>query len=403
MRLAYNGSDPPGGDPLKRFRILAALLTFAATFCAQNGWAQNDSLDPLEQLLAELTEAHGPSGFEGPVRKIMRREFAPLADHIQTDGLGSLIARLGGAADGPRIMMTAHMDELGMIVRRITPEGYLTFQTVGGWLDQALINQRYVILTRKGPVKGITGLKTPHVTPRSERAQLHDRSRMFIDVGATSRRDAEERLGIRPGDPIAPQSRFMKLNDPKLYVAKAWDDRIGLAVEIEVLKRLKQKPSPNVVFAVATVQEEVGLRGAQTSAYIVKPDIGLSIEVGVASDYPGITPDQAQERLRGGPGIFLHDSSMLPNLKLRDFVIDTAKDLKMPLQFNVLSGYGEDGAQMQRAYGGAPSINITVPTRYLHNHNGVLHRDDFDRAVTLVTELIRRLDRATVERIKSFD
>ncbi len=364
---------------------------------------QTDTLDPVEQLLAELTNAHGPSGFEGPVRKIVRREFEPLADHLQTDGLGSLIARLDGDADGPRVMMTAHMDEVGMIVRRIRPDGYLTFQTVGGWLDQALINQRYVILTRKGPVRGITGLKTPHVTPSDERPHLHDRDRIFIDVGAVDKHDAEERLGIRPGDPIAPDSQFMKLNDPKLYVGKAWDDRIGLAVEIEVLKRLKRRRPPNTVFAAATVQEEIGLRGAHTSSHIVKPDIGLSIEVGVAADYPGITLDQAQERLRAGPGIFLHDSSMLPNLKLRDFVADVAKDLGIPLQFEVLSGYGEDGAEMQRVYGGAPSINITVPTRYLHNHNGVIHRDDFDRAVELVTEVIRRLDRATVERLKSFD
>jgi endoglucanase len=378
------------------------LLVLLTGLLAAPSVAQTDSLDGVERLLEELTNAHGPTGFEGPVRKIVRREFAPLADDIQTDGLGSVIARLDGGSD-VKVMMAAHMDEVGMLVRRITPEGFLTFQTVGGWLGQALINQRYIILTRKGPVRGITGLKTPHVTPQSERPHLHDRDRIFVDVGATSRRDAEERLGIRPGDPIAPDSRFMKLNDPKLYVAKAWDDRIGLAVEIEVLKRLKRNPPPNTVYAAATAQEEVGLRGAQTSSYIVKPDIGLSIEVGVAADYPGITPDQAQERLRDGPGIFLHDSSMLPNLKLRDFVIDVAKEKGIPLQFEVLSGYGEDGAQMQRAHGGAPSINITIPTRYLHNHNGVLHRDDFDRAVELVTEIIQRLDRATVERLKSFD
>ncbi len=123
----------------------------------------------------------------------------------------------------------------------------------------------------------------------------------------------------------------------------------------------------------------------------------------MAGDYPGITPDEAQEKLRAGPGIFLHDSSMLPNRKLRDFVEDVATDMGVPLQLEVLSGYGEDGAQMQRAYGGAPAINITVPTRYLHNHNGVLHRDDFDRAVDLVTEIVRRLDRTTVDEIKRFD
>ena len=376
--------------------VLALVMAWPA-------WAQTDELDAVEQLLAELTNAHGPSGFEGPVRKIVRREFEPLADHLQTDGLGSLIARLDGTADGPRVMMAAHMDEVGMIVKRVRPDGYLTFQTVGGWLDQALINQRYVILTRKGPVRGVTGLKTPHVTPREQRGRLHERARIFIDIGAVDRRDAEERLGIRPGDPIAPDSRFMKLNDPKLYVAKAWDDRIGLAVEIEVLKRLKSRRPPNTVFAAATAQEEIGLRGARTSSHIVKPDIGLSIEAGVAADYPGISLDEAQERLRAGPGIFLHDSSMLPNLKLRDFVADVANDKGIPLQFNVLSGYGEDGAEMQRAYGGAPSINITIPTRYLHNHNGVIHRDDFDRAVELVTEVIYRLDRATVDRIKQFD
>lgn len=380
----------------------AALLLLAA-FAVVPGFAQQDELDAVELLLEELTNAHGPTGYEGPVRAIMRREFEPLADELTTDGLGSVIARLDGSADGPRIMLAAHMDEIGMLVKRITPDGYLKFQTLGGILSQALINQRYLIRTRTGTVLGVTGLKTPHVMSGDERSRLIPTDQIFIDIGATSREDAEKRLGIRPGDPVAPDSRFARLNDPKLYVGKAWDDRIGLAVEIEVLKRLKQSPSPNTVFAAATVQEEVGLRGAQTSSHIIQPDIGLSIEVGVAGDYPGISPDEAQEKLRAGPGIFLHDSSMLPNRKLRDFVADTAAEMGIPLQLEVLSGYGEDGAQMQRAYGGAPAINITVPTRYLHSHNGVLHRDDFDRAVDLVTELVRRLDRQTVEEIKRFD
>ena len=365
--------------------------------------AQQDSLAGVERLLEELTNAHGPSGFEGPVRKIVRREFQPLADQIQTDGLGSLIARLGDSTAGPRIMIAAHLDEVGMIVKRITPGGFLKFQTLGGILDQALINQRYLIRTRNGLVRGVAGLKTPHVMSQQERGRLTPKNEIFIDVGARSRQDAEQRLGIRPGDPIAPDSRFMKLNDPKLYVAKAWDDRAGVAVAIEVLKRLKRNPSPNVVFVAATVQEEIGLRGAQTSSHLVKPDIGISIEAGVAADYPGMSPDEAQERLRQGPGIFLIDSSMIPNVKLRDFVIDLAAEIGIPLQLEVISGYGEDGAQMQRAHGGAPAVNITVPTRYLHNHNGVIHRDDFDQAVELVTELVRRLDQATVDRIKSFD
>jgi len=360
-------------------------------------------MDRIERLLEELTNAHGPSGFEGPVRVIMRRELAPLVHHLETDGLGSLIGVLRGPSDAPRVMMAAHMDEVGMLVKHITPEGFVRFQTLGGWLDQGLLNQRFLILTRKGGVQGITGLKTPHVMSAEERSRLLPRDQMFLDVGADSRQDAEERLGIRPGDPIAPDSKFAVLNDGRLYLAKAWDDRVGLAVMIEVMRRLKQHPPPNTIYAVPTVQEEIGLRGAHTSSHKVQPDIGISIEVGVAADYPGISAAEAQERLGAGPGIFLHDSSMLPNLKLRDLVADLAGELRLPIQFAVLSGYSQDAAEMQRAYGGAPSVNITVPTRYLHNHNGLVSRNDFDRAVDLVTELVRRLDAAAVARIKRFD
>ena len=378
------------------------VLCIALSVLGVCGSAAAAEPDRVERLLEELTNAYAPSGFEGPVRAIMRRELGPLVDRTDTDGLGSLIGELKGGGSS-RIMLAAHMDELGMLVRYITPEGFVHFQTLGGWLDHGLIGQRYVILTRKGIVQGITGLKTPHVMSPEERKKVPERDRMFIDVGATSRQDAEERLGIRPGDPIAPDSKFTVLNGSRLYLAKAWDDRIGLGLMIEVLRRLKDSRPPNTLFAAATAQEEIGLRGAHTAANQIKPDIGISIEVGVAADYPGIGPDEAQERLNGGPGIFLHDQSMLPNVKLRDFVVETARSKGIPVQFELVTGYGEDGAEMQRAYSGAPSINISIPARYLHNHNGVISRDDFDRAVDLVTEMIRRLDAQTVARLKSFD
>ena len=276
-------------------------------------------------LLEDLTNAYGPSGFEGPVRTIMQRELAPLCDSIETDGIGSLIARLGSGDGLPRVMMAAHMDEVGLMVKYITPEGYVKFQALGGWLDQALIGQRWVILTRRGPVRGLTGLKTVHVMTPEARNQPFKREQVFIDVGADSLKDAEERLGIRPGDPIAPDSSFTPMSDGRLYLAKAWDDRAGLAVMVEVMRRLVASPSPNAVYAVATVQEEVGLRGAHTSSYRIEPDIGINIEAGVAGDYPGTSPEESQERLGLGPAIFLHDSSMLPNLKLRDLFVDVAE------------------------------------------------------------------------------
>ena len=360
--------------------------------------------DDLETLLAALTNADGPSGFEGPVRAIMRSELSAGASAIETDGLGSLMARFDGAAERPRVMVAAHMDELGLLVRRVTDEGYLKFETLGGWLDQAIINQRWRVLTREGAIPGVTGIKTVHVMTAEARGQVFKKTDMFIDVGASNREDAEQRLGIRPGDPVVPDSAFLPLAGGQRYLAKAWDDRVGLAAMILALRELASPDShPNTIHAVATVQEEVGLRGAQTSAHAVEPDVGINLESGVAGDYPGISQDEAQEKVGQGPGIFLHDSSMLPNLRLRDLVADVARELAIPLQFNVLSGYGQDGSAIQRAYAGAPVVNITVPVRYLHSHTGVVARSDIEQTARLVAELLRRLDAATVERLREFD
>jgi endoglucanase len=359
--------------------------------------------DHIATLLAQLSEAPGPSGFESGIRAVVRRELTPLADEVATDGLGSLIARRGAPDAHPRIMLGAHMDELGLMVRRITADGFVMFQPLGGWLDQALINQRWRILTSRGEVLGVTGIKTVHVMKPDERERVFKRDGMFIDVGARDRSDAEERLGIRPGDPVSPESRFATIGGGDLYLGKAWDDRAGLGVLIEVMRALHDDALPGTVYGVATVQEEVGLRGAGTSANRVAPDVGINLESGVAGDYPGISEDEAQERLGRGPAIFLHDSSMLPNLKLRDLVVDVARESSIPLQFNVLTGYGQDGAAMQQAYSGAPVINITVPTRYLHSHNSVISRSDFLEAVRLVTEVVRHLDAETVARLRQFD
>ena len=357
----------------------------------------------VKKLLKELTNAYGPTGFEGPVRDILRRELTPIADKVETDGIGSIVATQRGKSDRPRIMLAAHMDELGLMVKYITPEGYIKFLPLGGWLDQSMINQRWVILTCNGPVAGVTGIKSVHVMDADERTRLLKRDEMFVDVGATSKEDAETRLGIRPGDPVAPDSRFEELGGGGRYMAKALDDRVGCTAMVGVVKALHADPGPNTVIAVGTVQEEIGLRGAQTSSFLVEPDVGISLEVGVAGDHPGITMDEAQERLGSGPGIFLHDSSMLPNLKLRDLFVEVAGRENIPVQFNVLAGYGEDGSEMQKSRSGAPSINVTVPTRYLHSHTGVIDRADLDALVALVAAVVRSLDDGVVAALRSFE
>jgi len=223
-----------------------------------------------------------------------------------------------------------------------------------------------------------------------------------LDVGARSKAEAEA-LGIRPGDPITADSRFGRLGEGGTYTAKAFDDRLGLTVMLEAIRRLRAMRHPNNLYAVATVQEEIGLRGAHTSSAAVKPEIGISLEVGVAGDYPGLGPDQAQEKLGGGPGLFLHDSSMLPNVKLSDFFLRVAREKDIPLQPELVTGYGEDAAEMQKWSSGTPTVNFTVPVRYLHSFHGVLRREDIDKAVDLLVEVLMRLDAKTVEELKRFD
>ena len=364
--------------------------------------AQTAQPDRVVRLLEALTNAPGPSGFEGPVRAIVERELRDLGAEISHDGLGSVIGEVPGPEDGPRIMVTAHLDEVGLMVQYIRPDGFILFKKLGGWFDQALVDQRWTIVTSHGDVLGVTGLRTVHVSRAESGNRVWGLNELFIDVGARSREDADA-MGIRPGDPIAPWSPFTVLPNDR-YAAKAWDDRVGLAVMLEALRRIREESLavPGLLFFVATVQEEIGLRGAKTSTPMVNPDLGISIEAGVSADYPGARPDQAQERLGNGPGIFLLDSSMIPNRKLRDFFFDVARDEGIPLQADVLTGYGEDGAEIQKFDTGRPAVNITVPTRYLHSHTGVIQRSDFDGAVALLIAVLERLDAETVEQLSGF-
>lgn len=355
--------------------------------------------DRIIELLEKLTNAPGPSGFEGPVRRIMVDELKPFVDKISYDGMGSVIAQQGSS--GPRIMLDAHMDELGGMIRRVTPTGYLSMQMLGGWFDQALVDQRWVIIGSKGPVSAVTGIRDIHVASPDENTKVFPRSSLFLDVGAKTA-DEVKAMGIEPGDPVVPDAPFEVMNGTQNYLSKAWDDRIGCAILIEVARHFAHAPHPNQIFYAATVQEEIGLRGAITSTEIIKPDIGLAFEVGITKDSPGMGPEEAQEILGGGPGVFYFDASALPNLKMISFTKDIAAAHSIPLQYDLITGYGEDAAAIQKSNGGVPAENLVVPTRYTHAHNGIINRADFDRMVELVIGMIEKLDAAQVARIKDF-
>jgi len=355
--------------------------------------------DRIADLLRRLADAAGPPGFEEPVRKTMLDEMKPYALALKFDGLGSIIATQGSA--GPRVMVDAHMDELGGVIRRVTPRGLLTMQMLGGWLDQALVDQRWMIIGSKGPVRAVTGIRDIHYVPAEERSRVFSRDSLFLDVGAASESEVAA-MGIGPGDPVVPDSPFAILNGTGNYLGKAWDDRVGCAVVVEAMRRLANVPHSNQIFYAITTQEEVGLRGAHTAADAIKPDIGIALEAGVTGDV-GARPEESQERLGGGPGIFFYNNSELPNRKFVQLVRDSAASRKIPLQFDLVTGYGDDSAEIQKSNGGVPTVCLLTPVRYTHAHNGVMNRRDFDGTVDLLVEVLQHLDAATVQRIRAFE
>jgi len=383
-------------------KVVSGLMLAVAliTVCALAGQAPQG--DRIAKLLAELSNAPAPSGAEGPARSIVTRELRAAGLEISNDGMGSVIGVLRGPANGPRIMLAAHMDEVGALVRYITAQGMVKFQLVGGWLDQALVDQRWTIVTAKGPVTAISGLKSVHVTPVPDRGRVTPREEVFLDVGAKSKQEAEA-LGIRPGDAIAPISPLVELASGR-FVGKALDDRVGCVMLIEALHRIEEQgiKTPNTIYFVGTVQEEMGLRGAHTAVEAVQPDIGISLEAGIAADHPGGQPDAAQEKLGGGAVIYVADSGMLVNLKLRDFLEQVGRDNHIPTQTEITSVGAEDSAELQRFGTGRPSVNLAVATRYLHSHNSMIERSDIDSTVDLLVKVLTRLDARTVAEISRF-
>jgi endoglucanase len=350
-------------------------------------------VDQTQKLLKEITEVGGVPGYEREVRGIMRNYLEDVAT-IERDKMGSFIGKHVGEGEAPRVMLVGHMDEIGFMVKLVTKEGFVKFQPLGGWWDQVLLGHRVVIKTAKGDVLGVLGAKPPHLLDAEERKKVVEKKDMYIDVGACSEEEVRE-MGVRPGDPIIPVSEFTAMANPRFYLSKAFDNRLGCALAMQVLRQLADDGHPNAVYAVGTVQEEVGLRGAKTSACSINPDVAIILEVDIAGDVPGIEPEETAVKMGGGPTLFVYDNRMIPNLKLRDLVIATAEELDIPLQFSAAAG-ATDGGMIHMHNEGVPSVVIGVPTRHIHSHNAILCRDDYDQALQLVVALVRKLDAETV-------
>jgi putative aminopeptidase FrvX len=351
-------------------------------------------VDNVELMLKELTEASGISGYESEIRAIMKRRFAPLGE-LSQDNLGSLVCRKIGTAENPRILIAGHMDEIGFMVKFITADGFIRVVPLGGWPSQNLLAHRVAIETVKGRVLGVIAAKPLHAMTEDERKKPLDKKDVFIDIGATSREEIEA-AGVRLGDPIVPISEFSILTpEKKTYMAKAFDDRIGNAVSIAVLENVG-KAHPNTIYGVATTQEEVGVRGATTCTEFISPDVAIITDVSPTGDLPGMKPEDSTNKIGAGPALVNYDPHMIPNLKLRDLFIDTAKELGIPLQQTTLEFGGYDGGPIHTHRQGVPTVVLGVPTRHVHSHNAILRRDDFDNSVKLAVAVIQRLDKKTV-------
>lgn len=354
-------------------------------------------MDSTTELLKRLTEAPGVPGYEAPIRAVVRNYLQDLGE-LSQDKIGSVICKLPGSAETPRVMLAGHMDEIGFMVKHITDEGFIRFLPLGGWFDQVLLGQRVVIQTRQGEVVGVIGCKPPHLLSPDDRKKVIEKKDMYIDIGACSKAEVEA-AGVQPGDPVYPRADFVELANGKTYLSKAFDDRVGVALMVAAMQALKAQAHPNTAYGVATVMEEVGLRGATTSVRAVDPDVAIVLESDIAGDVPGIKPEESTVKLGKGPTMLIYEARMIPNLALRQLIQDVAKEIGVPLQVSYVEGGATDGGVIHLHSVGVPTAVIGVAARHIHSHSSIIHRDDFDAAVRLLVALVGRLDAETVKQL----
>lgn len=355
--------------------------------------------DKAIELLEELTNAHGAPGFEDEVRVIFARELKGLGE-LSTDGNGSVFCERG---EGPRVLLTGHMDEVAFRVQSITPEGFIKMVPLGGWWAHTLLAQRVAIRTRSGEkVLGVVASKPPHFLPEAERTRVLSLEQMFVDVGACSRGDAEKSFGIRVGDPVVPTTEFTAMKRDDHFMAKAFDNRVGMACAIQATQMLAADTFTNNLIACGTVQEEVGVRGATTAAVYAKPDVAIVLEGAPADDTPGFSKAMAQGAMGQGVQIRMQDPTAIMNPALVDLAVDVAEREGIPYQVTVRNGGGTDARAFHLSGTGVPSIVLGVPARYIHSHNSIIDVNDYLAMVKLSVALVKELDQKAVDGLTSY-
>ncbi len=331
----------------------------------------------MQELIRRLVEAYGPSGLEEQIRAVIRAEVEPLADELRVDPLGSLIARKQGPdgrqpGEGKRVVLAAHMDEIGVIVTYVDEKGFARFTRVGGVRALNCVGAR--VAFADGTV-GVVGVERK----RDDASKIPDFKQLYIDVGATSRDDCP--VGV--GD-VAIFVRPFVVQGTRL-ISKAMDDRVGCAILIETLRQIEH--TPHDVYFVFSVQEEVGLRGARTSAYGIDPDLAIAVDVTATGDTPECHPMAVE--LGKGPAVKVQDAGMIAHPEVKDLMVQRAKKAKIPYQLEVLTGGTTDAAAMQLTRAGVPSGCLSIPCRYIHSPSEMVDERDVENSVQLLLEILR--------------
>lgn len=347
-------------------------------------------------ILKQLNAIVSPSGFEGDMRVFLINRWKKLCKDVKIDHLGNAYFGINcviGKHDKPVVVISAHMDEVGLIVKSITDDGFIKFEPLGGWLDVAIPLQKWIIKASPKNVVGYSGFESAHVCNTYPSVPLKPLSKMFIDVGATSKKEVEA-MGIRPGIGIVPYPCF-EIMGPKSQrlLMKALDNKVAFAILDKVISKLKTESLDVDLVVVATVQEEVGMRGAKAIPGTVKPDIFISIDTSMSNDFPlqATEKDESGTKLGGGISFFAFDSSMIPDQKLLEFLIDFSKKHNIRYQFDVMPLYGHDASSLQQTFQGIPTINIGIPCRYTHSSGSIVDLEDIQTSCDFFTILIKEI------------
>ena len=345
------------------------------------------------ERIQKLSDLFGVSGFEDDVSAYVRSqlpEYAPAEDHMR-----NVRCEKEPGSDKPRVMLDAHLDEVGLIVQAIRPDGTMRFLRIGGMTPSSLPANSFLIKTDDGTlIPAVVASRPPHFMSQAEKNKPLDVSDMILDCGSTSKEETEA-LGIHIGCPAVPQVTCTYDEKRDLFYGKAFDCRIGVAAEIETLKRLKEEELPCALSASFSAQEEVGERGVRANANALKPDVMICFE-GCPADDTFSEDYMIQAALGKGPMLRHMDVSMITNHRFQKFALDTARELGIPVQESVRSGGGTNGAAVNLTFG-TPAIVIGVPVRYIHSSNCFTKYCDYEAAVELACALAKRLTREVVD------